>query len=61
MVSMVYLLNMKKQKNINNKVKITISVNPIIYNRMETELVNKSRLIENLLFNYYEKKDMYKV
>lgn len=52
---------MKKQKNINNKVKITISVNPIIYNRMETELVNKSRLIENLLFNYYEKKDMYKV
>ena len=40
------------------KVKFTICVSPIFYQRMEDELIKKSRLIENLLKEYYEKKDL---
>jgi hypothetical protein len=40
------------------KIKFTICVNPKIYQRMEDEVIKKSRLIENLLKKYYEKKDL---
>lgn len=40
------------------KVKFTICVKPEIYNRMEKEMIKKSRLIEKLLIEYYGKKDM---
>lgn len=45
-------------KEENKKVKITITLNPEINKRMENELTNKSKLIEKLLFEYYEKKDL---
>jgi metal-responsive CopG/Arc/MetJ family transcriptional regulator len=40
------------------KVKISITLNPDLDKRMENELTNKSRLIEKLLREYYEKKDL---
>ena len=40
------------------KIKISITLNPAINNRMEKELTNKSRLIEKLLTEHYGKKDM---
>ena len=40
------------------KVKISITLNPELNARMERELTNKSRLIEKLLTEHYEKKNM---
>ena len=40
------------------KVKITITLNQDINKRMDDEITNKSRLIEKLLIEYYEKKNM---
>ena len=40
------------------KVKISITLSPDLDKRMEDELTNKSRLIEKLLREYYENKDM---
>lgn len=45
-------------KKEDRKVKITITLNPEINKRMEDELINKSRLIEKLLIEYYGKKDL---
>jgi hypothetical protein len=47
-----------KKKQEDKKVKFTICVNPLIYKKMEIELINKSKLIENLLKSYYDKKNM---
>lgn len=48
----------KLKKNEDKKIKISITLNPTINNRMEKELTNKSRLIEKLLTEHYGKKDM---
>jgi hypothetical protein len=40
------------------KVKISITLSPNLDKRMENELINKSRLIEKLLREYYENKDL---
>ena len=48
----------KFKKNEDKKIKISITLNPAINNRMEKELTNKSRLIEKLLTEHYGKKDM---
>ena len=54
-----YLLYMKQlKKEEEKKVKISITLNPILNTRMEKELTNKSRLIEKLLTEHYGKKDM---
>jgi hypothetical protein len=47
-----------KKKEEDKKVKFTICVKPEIYNKMEKDLIKKSRLIENLLEVYYGKKDL---
>ena len=47
---------LKKEEE--KKVKIYITLNPILNTRMEKELTNKSRLIEKLLTEHYGKKDM---
>lgn len=47
-----------KKENHAKKVKISITLNPGINLRMENDLINKSRLIEKLLLEYYENKDM---
>lgn len=50
-------INMKQPKKYEEKkVKISITLSPEINNRMKKELTNKSRLIEKLLTEYYEKK-----
>jgi hypothetical protein len=50
---------MKKQ---DKKIKFSISVDPKIYNIMDVNMVNKSRLIEFLLKKYYnDNKDMQKM
>lgn len=40
------------------KVKITISINPNLNQLMEDNLINKSKLIEKLLFEYYGNKNL---
>lgn len=40
------------------KVKFGISLDPILFNRMVREKINKSSLLEKLLKQYYENKDM---
>ena len=40
------------------KIKFTICVKPEIYNRMEKDMIKKSRLIEKLLEEYYGKKSL---
>jgi hypothetical protein len=44
------------KKDEEKKVKISITLNPVLNARMERELTNKSRLIEKLLTEYYGKK-----
>lgn len=47
-----------KLKKEDKKVKITITLNPKVNKRMEVDLVNKSKLVEKLLIEYYGKKDL---
>jgi hypothetical protein len=51
-----YMSKLKPKESL--KVKFTICVKPEVYNRMEKDLIKKSRLIEKLLEEYYEKKDL---
>lgn len=46
----------KKEKD--KKVKFTICVDPVIYQKMEDAMIKKSRLIETLLKDYYGKESM---
>lgn len=47
-----------RKKEEQKKVKISITLNPEINKKLEDELINKSRLIEKLLIEYYGRKDM---
>ena len=47
-----------RKKDEDKKIKFAISLNPKIFKRMENEMINKSRLIEKLLKEYYGDKDM---
>jgi len=47
-----------KKKEEDKRVKISITLSPLLNRRMETETINKSKLIEKLLLEYYGKKDM---
>lgn len=46
------------KKEGDRKVKISITLDPKLNKRIDEDLINKSRLIEKLIRNYYEKKDM---
>jgi hypothetical protein len=48
----------KKIKKEDKKVKLSITLNPKFNNLMEEEMINKSKLIEMLLTNYYGQKKM---
>jgi hypothetical protein len=48
--------NMIKKEE--KKVKISITLSPELNKRMEDEITNKSRLIEKLLKNYYDNKNL---
>lgn len=43
----------KKLNKEDKRVKISITLSPNINKKMEDSLINKSKLIENLLINYY--------
>lgn len=50
---------MKLKKNEEDKkIKFAISLDPKLFNRMDNEMINKSRLIETLLKKYYGNKDL---
>lgn len=47
-----------RKKEEDKRVKISITLSPLLNHRMEKETINKSKLIEKLLIEYYGKKDM---
>jgi hypothetical protein len=48
----------KRKKEEDKRVKISITLSPLINKKMENDLTNKSKLIEKLLIEYYGKKEM---
>jgi hypothetical protein len=48
----------KRKKEEDKRVKISITLSPLINKKMENDLTNKSKLIEKLLIEYYDKKEM---
>ena len=50
---------MRQRKNEEDKkIKFAISLDPKLFKKMNNEMVNKSRLIENLLKEYYGNKNL---
>jgi len=50
---------MRQRKNEEDKkIKFAISLDPKLFKKMDNEMVNKSRLIENLLKEYYGNKNL---
>ena len=45
-------------KEEDKKVKFSISLDPKIFKRMDNEMINKSKLIEKLLKEYYDNKNL---
>lgn len=50
-----------RKKEEDKKIKISITLSPELNKRMENESINKSKLIEKLLIDYYGKKNMYQM
>jgi hypothetical protein len=50
-----------RKKEDDKRIKISITLTPLINKKMEIDLINKSKLIEKLLTEYYDKKDLYKM
>lgn len=48
-----------RKKEEDKKIKFAISLDPKLFNRMDKEMINKSRLIENLIREYYGNKDLH--
>jgi hypothetical protein len=42
------------KKEDEKKIKISISIDRVLNHRMENDMINKSKLIDNLLKKYYE-------
>ena len=59
LVIFIYMKPRKKEED--KRVKISITLSPLLNHRMEKETINKSKLIEKLLIEYYGKKDMYQM
>jgi hypothetical protein len=47
-----------RKKEEDKKIKFAISLDPKLFKRMDDEMINKSRLIENLIREYYGNKDL---
>lgn len=47
-----------RKKEEDKKIKFAISLDPKLFKRMDNEMINKSRLIENLIREYYGSKDL---
>jgi hypothetical protein len=47
-----------RKKDNEKKIKFTICIDPKIHKKMDEELINKSKLIEKLLKEFYDKKDL---
>lgn len=48
-----------RKKEEDKKIKFAISLDPKLFKRMDNEMINKSRLIENLIREYYGNKDLF--
>lgn len=48
----------KQKKDEDKRIKISITLSPAINKKMEDDLINKSKLIEKLLIQYYGEKNM---
>ena len=48
----------QRKKEEDKKIKFTISLDPNLFKRMDNELVNKSKLIEKLIKEYYGNKGL---
>jgi hypothetical protein len=48
----------QRKKEEDKKVKFAISLDPKIFKIMDIEMINKSKLIEKLLKQYYENKSL---
>jgi metal-responsive CopG/Arc/MetJ family transcriptional regulator len=48
-----------RKKEEDKKIKFAISLDPKLFKRMDKEMINKSRLIENLIREYYGNKDLH--
>jgi hypothetical protein len=51
----------QRKREEDKKIKFAISLNPNIFRRMEKDMINKSKLIENLLIEHYGNKDLQKM
>ena len=49
----------QRKKEEDKKIKFAISLDPKLFKRMDKEMINKSRLIENLIREYYGNKDLH--
>ena len=47
-----------RKKEEDKKIKFAISLDPKLFKKMDDEIINKSRLIENLIREYYGNKDL---
>jgi hypothetical protein len=47
-----------RKKEEDKKIKFAISLDPKLFKKMDDEMINKSRLIENLIREYYGNKDL---
>jgi hypothetical protein len=47
-----------RKKEEDKKIKFAISLDPKLFKRMDDEIINKSKLIENLIREYYGNKDL---
>lgn len=47
-----------RKKDEDKKIKFAISLDPKLFKIMDKEMINKSRLIENLIREYYGNKDL---
>jgi hypothetical protein len=47
-----------RKKEEDKKIKFSISIDPILFQKMDTEMINKSKLIEKLLKEHYGNKNL---
>jgi hypothetical protein len=57
----IFIIMRPRKKEDDKRIKISITLTPLINKKMEIDLINKSKLIEKLLTEYYDKKDLYKM
>lgn len=57
----IFIIMRPRKKDVDKRIKISITLDPSINKKMEVSLINKSKLIEKLLIEYYDTKDLHKM